>query len=55
MPKEPLPIVKNKKKIDEKKFTALAKKIKKYFEEENEYLDKKRNENSSSSRIPAGY
>lgn len=41
-----LPVVKNKKKIDIRKFEALAKRVKKYFEEE-EYLRRKRDEDRS--------
>lgn len=46
-----LPIVKKKKKIDLKKFVSLAKRVKKSFEEEEKYLEKKmrRNENNNST------
>lgn len=50
-----LPRVSKKKKIDIKKLEFLSKKIKKYFEEEDELIRKKRNENSSSGRILLGY
>ena len=53
MKNEGLPRVKRKK-INAKKFEALAKRVKKYFEEEERYLIKKRNENNSSSRILRG-
>lgn len=50
-----LPKVSKKKIIDVKKLEPLAKKIKKYFEEEERLINKKRNENSSSGRILLGY
>ena len=37
-----LPVVKKRKKIDIKKFVALAKKVRKSFEEEARYLEKSR-------------
>lgn len=51
-----LPRIAKKKKINIKKFEALGRKIKRYFEEENEeYLKKKRDENISSGRVSLGY
>lgn len=51
-----LPKVSKKKKIDIKKFEALAKRVKRYFEDEKEeYLKKKRDENISSGRISFDY
>ncbi|MBI4097385.1 MAG: hypothetical protein HY428_03140 [Candidatus Levybacteria bacterium] len=46
-----LPLVKvKKKKMNLKEFVALAKRVRKYFEEEEEYLRRqKTNENSNSS------
>lgn len=55
MKNDTLPVVKKKKKINLKKFEALAKRVKKSFQEEEEYLIKKRNENSSPTRILSGY
>lgn len=54
MNKNTLPEVKNKKKIDVKKFVSLAKKVKKYFEEEEEYL-KKKDENRTSRGLLVNY
>lgn len=54
MKKNRLPEVKDKKKINVKKFESLAKKIKKYFEEEDEYLRKK-DENRASSGLLVNY
>lgn len=50
--KETLPKISRKKKIDIDKFEKLAKRIKRYFEEEERYLEKvKRNENSNTSGV----
>ncbi len=46
---EKLPTPTKKKKIDIKKFISLAKRVKKTFEEEEEYL--KKHENTPSSRF----
>ena len=50
---EDLPVVKNRKKIDLKKFKLLAKKVRESFEEEEKYLYEKvrRNENNNSARF----
>lgn len=37
-----LPVIKKKKKINLKEFVTLAKRVRKYFEEEEEYLRKQR-------------
>ncbi len=50
-----LPIIKRKKKFDVKKFMALAKKVKKSFKEENEYLKNKKDGNNSSSGFLIDY
>ena len=50
-----LPPIKRKKKIDIKKFKALAEKVRKAFEEENEYLRSKKDGNSSSSEFLIDY
>ena len=49
-----LPPIKRKK-FDVKKFMALAKKVKKSFEEENEYLKNKIDGNNSSSGFLIDY
>lgn len=54
MNKNTLPEVKNKKKIDVKKFVSLAKKVKKYFEEEEKYL-KEKNDNRASRGLLVQY
>ena len=47
-----LPVVKKRKKIDIKKFVALAKKVRESFEEEAKYLEEKmRNENNNTNRF----
>lgn len=48
-----LPVVAKKKKIDIKKFIMLAKKVKRSFEQEEEYLKSKtaHDENHNSSRF----
>ncbi len=55
--KDKLPIISRKKKIDLKKFEALAKRVKKSFEEENKYREEKisRNENNNPTRFSFGY
>jgi len=54
--KNKLPIVK-KRKIDIKKFAALAKKVSKSFEEEEKYLEKLRHkhENNLTDRLLRNY
>lgn len=48
-----LPVVKNRKKIDLKKFKLLAKKVRESFEEEKRYLEEKirKNENNNPTRF----
>jgi hypothetical protein len=46
-----LPIIKRKKKIDVKKFVALAKKVRKSFEEEERYFEKKGYGNNNPTRL----
>jgi len=50
---EGLPVVKNRKKIDLKKFELLAKKVRESFEEEEKYLEEKirKNENNNTTRF----
>lgn len=51
-----LPVVSRKKKIDLKKFEALAKRVRKSFEEENKYREEKiRNGNNNPTRFSFGY
>lgn len=53
--KNKLPKIKNRRKINVKSFEKLARKVKKTFEEENDYLKKKSNENSSSRGFLINY
>lgn len=46
-----LPVVKKRKKINLKKFEALAKKVRESFIEEAKYLEKRRNEDINTNRF----
>ncbi|MBI3619988.1 hypothetical protein HY214_02480 [Candidatus Roizmanbacteria bacterium] len=52
-----LPVIKNKKKISKSVFKELARKVRKYLEEEESYVEDKRsrNENRNSSRFSPNY
>ena len=53
MKKDTLPKITKKKKFNTQKFITLAKRVRKYFEEEKEYLQKKKleNEDNKTSRF----
>lgn len=52
-----LPVIKKRKKFDIKKFVALARKVRKSFEEEAKYLEELRNkdENNLADRFLRNY
>jgi len=46
-----LPVIKQKKKIDLKKFEKLAKKVRKYFVEEEKFLEKSQKNDTNNQAV----